>query len=289
MKEFADQNLLKLNVSKCEIVVLLTKHSSSLPVCEVDGPIMHAGDVGKCLGYWWKGDLSASRSVEENIPKARWAFFHFRSIGAFQGDIRVTDALMERLESFQGELVKRVLKWPKHHSNTGDITTLLVPTMKSRVLVRKLGFLKRVISRDDDSLSGSVLLGLCGEVDLLCRVRECRELLEGFGTCFTKEVTGRNECCLREMKKVIFGIDRRMLLENCAEKAPLIAKVAEHLGWEKLWVQTLDVGGKAVLGLQMISRTMSHHGRGEHQCQLCRDVTALEDVTLLKHILATHH
>ena len=48
---------------------------------------MPAGVVGKCLGFWWKGDLSASRSVEENIRKARRAFFHFESIRVFQGDI----------------------------------------------------------------------------------------------------------------------------------------------------------------------------------------------------------
>ena len=62
-------------------------------------------------------------------------------------------------------------------------------------------------------------------------VRECRELEEGFGTCFTKMITSKKECCLREMKKAIIGVDRRMLLEKCAEKAPMIAKVAEHQGW----------------------------------------------------------
>ena len=30
----------------------------------------------------------------------------------------MTHALMEKVESFQAELAKRVLKWPKHHSNT---------------------------------------------------------------------------------------------------------------------------------------------------------------------------
>ena len=82
VKAFAEQNLLKLNVSKCEIVVFSKQPSKALPVCEVDGSVMPAGDVGKCLGYWWKGDLSASRSVEENIRKARRAFFHFGSIGS---------------------------------------------------------------------------------------------------------------------------------------------------------------------------------------------------------------
>ena len=35
---------------------------------------MLAGDVKKCLGSWWKGDPSASRSVEENIQKAHHPF-----------------------------------------------------------------------------------------------------------------------------------------------------------------------------------------------------------------------
>ena len=35
--------------------------ATDLPVCEVDGsiPLIPAGDFGKCLGYWWKGDLLA--------------------------------------------------------------------------------------------------------------------------------------------------------------------------------------------------------------------------------------
>ena len=66
----AEQNLLKLNISKCEIVLFSKQASSSaLPVCEVDGSVLPAGDARKCLGYWWKGDLSASRSVEENIRR----------------------------------------------------------------------------------------------------------------------------------------------------------------------------------------------------------------------------
>ena len=57
------------------------------PACEVDGAVMPAGDAGKCLGYWWCGDLTASRCIKENIKKSRCAFFHFGSIGAFQVDI----------------------------------------------------------------------------------------------------------------------------------------------------------------------------------------------------------
>ena len=47
------------------------------------------------------------------------------------------------------------------------------------------------------------------------------------------------------MKKNIVGEDRRMLVEKSAEKYPMIAKMAEHLGWDKLWDHFLDLGWKA--------------------------------------------
>ena len=56
-------------------------HTFVPPTCDVEVP---AGDVGRCLGNWWKGDLLATKSVDENILKARGAFFHYGSIGTFQ-------------------------------------------------------------------------------------------------------------------------------------------------------------------------------------------------------------
>ena len=79
----------------------------------------------------------ASRSVTENIGKARRSFFLYGSIGAFQGDLNplsnksiintcVMPVLLSGcenwvlsgdcldLEPFIGEVAKRFLKWPKH-------------------------------------------------------------------------------------------------------------------------------------------------------------------------------
>ena len=169
MKAFAEENLLKLNVSKCKIILFSSHKGSAFPVCEVEGSVMPAGDVGKCLGYWWRGDLSASTSIDQNIRKACRAFFNFGSIGVFQGDVSslssravlescvmpillfgrenwiLTETLWQKLEAFQGELVKQVLKWPRHHSNTAAIMALEVPTMRYRILVSKLGFSHRII------------------------------------------------------------------------------------------------------------------------------------------------
>ena len=72
--EFARSNFRKLNVSKCGVVVFDRDRRAVLPTCEVDGSVLPAGDMGKCLGYWWKGDLLVTCAVEENIMKARRAF-----------------------------------------------------------------------------------------------------------------------------------------------------------------------------------------------------------------------
>ena len=38
--------------------------SGSLPSCQVYASVLQAGDIGKCLGYWWiEGDLVATKSV----------------------------------------------------------------------------------------------------------------------------------------------------------------------------------------------------------------------------------
>ena len=133
VRVFAEENLLKLNVSKCEIVLFSSQKGIALPVCEVEGSVMSAGDIGKCLGYWWRGDLSASISIDINIRKPCRAFFHFGSIGVFQGDVSpmssravlesrvmpvllfgcenwiLTKTLWQKLEAFQGKLRKQLL------------------------------------------------------------------------------------------------------------------------------------------------------------------------------------
>ena len=87
VKTFTEHNFLKLNTSKCEIVLFGRGKAKTTPECDVDGSVLPVGNVGKCLGFWWKGDLMATKSVKENISKARRAYFHWGNLGAFQGDL----------------------------------------------------------------------------------------------------------------------------------------------------------------------------------------------------------
>ena len=78
-------------------------------------------------------------------------------------------------------------------------------------------------------------------------------------------------------------------MERCGEKAPMIAKVAESPGWTKLWDNAIDLGWKPMLGLKMLSRAMSHHGRGKRPHHMCNTATPLLEKSVSDHILIRHH
>ena len=99
--------------------------------------LLPASGTAKCLGYLWHHDLSAKPSIDHNILKARKSFFAYGSMGVFQGDLSplsgrsvvetcilpilfygaenwcLSHHSLEILDSFLGELCKRLLKLPK--------------------------------------------------------------------------------------------------------------------------------------------------------------------------------
>ena len=98
VKKFAEANGLRLNAQKC-LLVLGRRRNCTHPTCEVEGlvQVIHSSAQGKYMGYTWSGDLLATHAIEENIQKVRRSFFHFGSIGAFQGDLNPlsTKSVME--------------------------------------------------------------------------------------------------------------------------------------------------------------------------------------------------
>ena len=79
--------------------------------------------------------------------------------------------------------------------------------MRSRLLVTKLGFLRRVMGSSSGSLSGRVLEALCDDVESMCLVRECRELEESFGTQCVDVIIRGSAAAAREMKEMIYQQD----------------------------------------------------------------------------------
>ena len=158
---FAANNGLTLNHTKCE-VILISPSKPAMDNCTysytLEGEGLTPQLSAKCLGYWWCWDLSATKAVHEAIKKARLAFFAFGAIGAFQGQLNpisgrsiyetcvipvllfgcenwvLTDSMLHQLESFQGEIGRRILKLTRHHSTLSTRLALRWPSVTVRVL-----------------------------------------------------------------------------------------------------------------------------------------------------------
>ena len=68
------------------MVVFASDLHAPYPECKIAEQAISVGSEGKCLGYWWQGNLMANRAVE-GIKKARRSFFDYGTIGVFQGGL----------------------------------------------------------------------------------------------------------------------------------------------------------------------------------------------------------
>ena len=196
-------------------------------------------------------------------------------------------SLWGMLDRFLGELAKRALGWPSHHSNTAAVVALNLTSMRARILLAKLCFLrKRMLC--DGGIGGEVVRALSDNPSSMCLVKKCQELEEEFGTTYTERILeGADEVALREVIETVTKIDKGKLVERCEGKAGLIAEVEKDIGWARLWDSVLDVGADGVRGLQNLSRLMSSHGHSNRPCPQC-DITNLEGSSPIDHALEVY-
>ena len=181
--EFTTNNCLKLNVSKLE-VMRLSKQLQPLDTIVFAGNTITTTPAAKCLGVWWQWNLSASQSASENIKKARRAFFALGNIGAFQGELNPLSSIsifesciilygcetglldsstLNLLERFQGEIGRRILRLPNFYSGRAVRIGLHWASMSTRILLRKLKFLSKLLCPKKDTLSSRTFTSLAVE------------------------------------------------------------------------------------------------------------------------------
>jgi len=108
-------------------------------------------------------------------------------------------------------------------------------------VVRKLGFLQRLVSADGGTLGAEILRSMSDDIESLCLVRECRET---FGTHHTNEILGdRDAVSLQDIKREVHKRDKEMVLEKCATSYRSLAamQIEERIGWESLWGECLGL------------------------------------------------
>ena len=226
---FAANNGLTLNNTKCEVMLISPfKPATTATIATLEGVGLTPQLSAKCFGYWWCWDLSATKAVDEAIKKARRAFFAFGAIEAFQGQLNpisgrsiyetcfmpvllfgcknwvLTDSMLHQLESFQGEIRRRILKLTRHHSILSTCLALRWPSVTARIFISKLGLLSKLSERGD-SIGGQIFSGLPHES--LRLVQECRYLEEKLSCQGCTDALLSSQSSRKEMKRKILQTD----------------------------------------------------------------------------------
>ena len=209
LESLTSESSLCLNTDKTEIV-----HIACHPLPVENIPINNAqvktSKEAKCLGVWWSQDLSSRKSIEEHISKSRRAFFALGAIDVFQGACNplsalslfntfvlpimlygceiwsLNDPLLKKLESFQGEIGKKILKLPKYYNNLSVRIALKWPSFKVLILIRKLVYLAKLLSLEPSSTTHARLFHSLASANIMdvSLIRQCKELEMFYETNF---------------------------------------------------------------------------------------------------------
>ena len=214
-------------------------------------------------------DLSSTKSIQEGIAKAKCAFFAFGALGAFNGKLNplsgraiyetcvipvllygcenwiMTDTNISILESFQGEIGRRILRLSKIHSILSTRVALQLPSITSRIFSWKLSLLRKVHT-ESDSLSHKVFSVLPSDSPRdLHLVQECLSLEEKLDCHgITQEVLDGNLVGRCGMAKLVAEADWKKCLRDALDhrSSAAAAEIATSTSWLKLWDMALDHG-----------------------------------------------
>ena len=281
------------------ILVAMTKGKVSERILEIVGQEVTSQTDAKCLGVWWRYDLSPEKSVNECIHKARSAFFALGSIGAFHGRLNpltgrslfetfvvptmlygcetwiLSETHIRMLESFQAEIGKRILGISKYHSNTSTLIGLHWPSVKARILLRKLTFLAKVLE-SDDILSSHVFRTLASEdVYNVSLVQQCRSLEQHIGTnylqlCLTNPIDAPS--IVRDAREEVLRKDWMYTVKESQTHGSLsIVASSETIAasWNSIWDEALDFGVRGTRLMQGLFGALTTPTFGDRTCRHC--------------------
>ena len=125
---------------------------------------------------------------------------------------------LNTLESFQHEIGCRILRLPEFYSKSAVRIALHWPSVATCVLIRKLGFLSKLLSMTEDTISHGVFTSLAMEnVFGISLVQQCQMLEANLGTCVLAScLSGPDNTwdIVRSNKKHILNSDFKMLLSS---------------------------------------------------------------------------
>ena len=316
INKFTSSNHLKLNSSKTEIIKISycrpPEDSISLASTNID-----IISEAKCLGVWWKHNLSAVRSIQENISKARRAFFAFGRIDAFQGHLNPLSSInifetcvipvllygsdtwlldsstILLLEQFQYEIGRRILKLQNNTSGKLVRLCLNLPSMACRILIRKLTLLGKLMTPENSTISSAIFTAQAiVEPFNISIIQQCKMLeamlgVQVLGECL--QCPDSASTTVRNRKQSLLDTDMSSLVISAEQdnSAQFVAAVAQQISWRKLWDMALDKGTHGTSQIQCIVCHLSRRIYKGYICPLC-DSPVDPAITWISHLCSSH-
>ena len=315
VSSFAKSRNLTLSTEKCEAVI-----SPSVPAnkscIEVDGIEIPIVQSARCLGAWWSSSPSSANWIEQNIKKARGAFFA-RGSGVFHGLLNPLSSrsivescvlpvllygaeswalnlsLLKKLDSFQAETGRRILCLRKTTATNIVRLALQWPSIRARILCIKLAFLLKILLKEE-SLSSRVFRSLAvNDVESLVLVKQCRFLESAYGTNLTSTVlSSPEEISLSQLKNDIISMDHSLLLSECdshpSQHWVLNIATSTNSSWPKVWDHALERGHFGTLCSQALLRLLSLHVHSDNKCPVDECSHYVESESVVDHFLSEH-
>ena len=309
--EYAHQNFLKLNASKCELLILGPSKETEELLQDLPFDITPS-DSCSCLGVWWSPDLSPKTSIEHNIKNARKCFFAMGSKGVFHGIANpltsktiidtcvmptclsgcenwiLNEPLLESLEAFQGFVGCRALELSKYHCHSIPLITLGLPSMRARILRAKLCFLHRVSDPARNCISTQAFRNLNRDEYEVSVIQQCRFLQEPYEMDFTSAILTSEGCrdTLKSVKEDLLQADSILTTTKARGHQSLNHLLQVNIPWLAVWDEALNRGPQATGHATRLLAALSKSSFGNSECNLCR--VPYRPQSYFQHLAASH-
>ena len=184
---------------------------------------------------------------------------------------------IQALEKFQCEIGRKILKLSKYCANYVIRIGLHWPAVATRILLRKLTFLSKLLSNYKDKMSSPIFISLAIE-DMynISVVQQCKMLEATLATNIVDECLS-NPYNAPEIvpinKKLLLKRDYEQLLSSAMSHPSVypVAQIAQTVSWRRVWDNALDYGVKGTKCVQYVLRELCRPTFGENLCYLCKN------------------
>ena len=190
---------------------------------------------------------------------------------------------------------RRILALSRFHSDLAPIVGLRLPSIKARVLIRKLSFLAKLLTSDGNELSARVFRTLVTDsVYNISLVQQCRWLENelGIDSVLSKCLASPDlsATIVRSSRPDIINRDWSISIEKAMAHSSLNHITCSDVvssNWYRVWDTALDHGVKGTRLVQLLFRSLCRPTFGDRLCPHCSSAIPI-DQSYFEHLCHCH-